>query len=227
MFQNLLNLFFPAVCLGCDSILLSNENVICTRCRHEIPLTNHHLILENEVFKKFYGKIDIQFAVAFTYFHKKGIVQELMHKLKYQGHQEIGTVFGDWFSSELNELNTIYPIDVIVPVPIHKRKLKERGYNQVTTFGNALAKNTNLSINEGLLARKLYARTQTQKNLINRIAVTKLSPFEVSYSEIDYGKHFLLIDDVITTGSTLESCCKALLKIPGAKVSIACIALTH
>ena len=143
MFKSLINLFFPPVCAGCHLFLLSNENVICTLCRHNIPLTNHHLNPENEAFKKFYGRIPVEYASALLYFHKRGIVQELIHNLKYKGQEEIGSVLGTWYAEDLKNSAIIQSVDEIIPVPLHKRKLRERGYNQVTNFGLSLSKNLN------------------------------------------------------------------------------------
>jgi len=162
-----------------------------------------------------------------VYFHKKGIVQQLIHNLKYKGHQEIGTVLGEWYSNDLKQTLHVQEIDEIIPVPLHKRKLKIRGYNQVTTFGKSLASNLNLRYNENILFRTKYSKTQTKKNLLHRIDVNNDTVFDVEYNSKDINKHFLLIDDVLTTGSTLEACGKALLKIPGAKISIVCMAMSH
>ena len=104
MWNHLLNLFFPKSCAGCKSLLLGNENVICTECRHEIPLTNHHKIEHNEIFQKFYGRIPLEYGSALFYFHKKGIVQEMVHQLKYKGQYEIGETIGNWYSEELRHL---------------------------------------------------------------------------------------------------------------------------
>ena len=226
MFKNIINLFFPPVCAGCHSFLISNENVICTLCRHNIPLTNHHLNPENEAFKKFYGRIPVEYASALLYFHKRGIVQELIHNLKYRGQEEIGTVLGTWYAEDLKNSIPIQSVDEIIPVPLHKRKLRERGYNQVTNFGLSLSKNLNISYNPNLLVRNIYSKTQSKKNLLNRSDGIG-TIFDVAFTEKDHDKHFLLIDDVITTGSTLEACSHALLKIPGAKISIVCMAMAH
>lgn len=226
MLKNIINLFFPPVCSGCNSLLITNEKVICTPCRHKIPLTNHHINPENEAFKKFYGRIPVEYASALLYFHKKGIVQELIHNLKYKGQEEIGTVLGEWYADDLKNLAIIKSVDQIIPVPLHKRKLRERGYNQVTNFGLALSKNLNLDYNDAVLLRKIYSKTQSKKNLLNRSDGID-STFDVSFTEKDHNKHFLLIDDVITTGSTLEACSNALLKIPGAKISVVCMAMAH
>ena len=226
MFKNIINLFFPTVCASCHSFLVSNENVICTTCRHTIPLTNHHLNPENEAFKKFYGRIPVEYASALLYFHKKGMVQQLIHNLKYKGQQEIGTVLGEWYAEDLKNSTIIQSVDAIIPVPLHKRKLRERGYNQVTQFGLALSKNLDLAFNDSILFRKVYSKTQSKKNLLNRSDGIDTT-FDVNFTEKEHNKHFLLIDDVITTGSTLEACSHALMKIPGAKISIVCMAMAH
>jgi ComF family protein len=226
MFESIINLFFPKVCSGCSSFLLSNENVICTVCRHDIPLTNHHLNPENDAFKKFYGRIPVMHTSALFYFHKKGIVQELIHNLKYKGHEEIGAILGEWYAEDLKTIDLLQSVDEIIPVPLHRRKLKERGYNQVTAFGTALSSGLNIDYNDSILVRNVYSKTQSKKNLLGRTEGIE-STFDVSFTEKDHNKHFLLIDDVITTGSTLEACSRALLKIPGAKISIVCMAMAQ
>ncbi|MBK9224955.1 MAG: ComF family protein [Flavobacterium sp.] len=226
MFENLINVLFPKVCSGCSNHLLSNENVICTICRHEIPLTNHHLNPENEALKKFYGKIPVEFASTLVYFHKKGIVQEMIHNLKYRGHEGIGAVLGEWQADTLKNLPVASTFDEIIPVPLHKKRLKERGYNQVSSFGLTLSEKLKINYNPNILSRNIYSKTQVRKNLLNRTEVLE-HVFDVQFSEKEYNKHFLLIDDVLTTGSTLEACGRALLKIPGAKISIVCMAMSH
>ena len=226
MFKSIINLFFPPVCAGCNSFLLVNEKVICTVCRHDIPLTNHHLNPENDAFKKFYGRIPVLHASALFYFHKKGIVQQLIHNLKYKGQEEIGTTLGQWYAEDLKNIEILASIDEIIPVPLHRRKLKERGYNQVTAFGKALSSSLNIDYNDSLLIRNVYSKTQSKKNLLGRTEGIE-TIFDVSFTEKDHNKHFLIIDDVITTGSTLEACSKVMLKIPGAKISIVCMAMAQ
>jgi ComF family protein len=205
---------------------MSNETVFCTHCRHEMPLTQYHLDTKNEAVKKFYGKIEIQHASAFLYFNKRGIVQELIHNLKYKGHEEIGFVLGNWYVEDLKELSLEIPFEVVIPVPLHKRKFRERGYNQVTTFGKALAEGLNITFNDAILYRKKYSKTQSKKNLLGRSENIE-NIFDVHFSEENKNKHFLIVDDVLTTGATLEACSRALLKIPGAKISIVCMAMAN
>jgi len=226
MIKNLINLLFPKLCQGCENLLRNNEPVICVACRHDLPYTNHLTVKENETFKKFYGRLPILHASSIVYFHKKGMVQELIHKLKYKGVQEIGTYFGNLYGFELNAIHSEEKFDTIIPVPLHPKKRRERGYNQVTSFGEALSETINIPLNETLLIRKRYSKTQSQKNLLGRTEMDT-ALFDVVFSEKDHNKHFLLIDDVLTSGATLEACGKALLKIPGAKLSIVTIAFAH
>lgn len=226
MFTSLINLFYPRICAACDGFLLQDEKVICTRCRHEIPQTHHYLNPNNEAFSKFYGKIPVEFALAMFYFHKMGRVQEMIHKLKYKGHEEIGAAIGFWFGEELKQFEPIKDISCIVPVPLHPRKLKERGYNQVSSFGKALSESLNVPFDESILIRNFYTKTQTKKNLLGRTELAK-NLFDISNDISLNGNHILLVDDVITTGSTLEICSRALLKIPNVKVSILCMAMSQ
>ncbi|MCG2610214.1 ComF family protein [Flavobacterium sp. SM15] len=221
--KNLMNVFFPRSCKGCLTLLLLNEKTICSNCRHELPLTNHYRNPENETFKRFYGRLPLQHASSIVYFHKKGIAQQLIHQLKYKGAQEVGTFFGTYYSEFLLEVPSLNDVSEIIPVPLHPKKTRERGYNQVTEFGKTLASGLNIPYNDTLLHRNFYSNTQTKKNILGRTELTS-ELFGIKYSEKDYGKHFLLIDDVITTGSTLEACAKTLLKIPKVKISIVTIA---
>lgn len=191
-----------------------------------MPLTQYHLDDKNEAVKKFYGKIEIEHASALLYFNKKGIVQELIHNLKYKGHEEIGSVLGNWYVEDLKELNLETPFDFIVPVPLHPKKLKERGYNQVATFGKTLSEGLNIPYNDSTLYRKIYSKTQSKKNLAGRSDNIE-NIFDVISTEEHQNKHFLIIDDVLTTGATLEACSRALLKIPGTKISIVCMAIAN
>ena len=226
MFKSLLNLLYPKTCPGCSNTLLESEEIICTSCRHDMPFTEHHLNPENETFNKFYGRLPLEHASSLLYFHKEGIVQQLIHNLKYRGNEEVGRLMGEWYARDLRSVEALLSVDEIIPVPLHKKRLHERGYNQVAEFGKALAEGLGKKYNDRLLAKDAYTKTQTKKNLQDRASITD-SAFHVNFSEADTGKHFLLVDDVITTGATLETCGRALLKIPNAKLSIVTIAYAH
>ncbi len=226
MLKKLLSLFFPDLCVGCANILIENENLICITCRHNMPLTNHLLVDENQAFKKFYGRMLVEHVSAMLYYHKKGIVQQLVYNLKYRGHQAIGTLLGEWYVEDLVGTQKLQLVDFIIPVPLHKKRFKERGYNQVNSFCEAIAKGLNKKYDSTILHRNEYAVTQSKKNLIDRNAVLE-NTFQTQFSAVHHNKHFLLIDDVLTTGATLEACGKAILKIPGAKLSIVTIAMSQ
>ena len=149
----------------------------------------------------------------------------MIHSLKYKNHQEIGTLLGEWYAKDLANEPKIKSVSEIIPVPLHKKRLEERGYNQVTTFCEALSKELEIPYNPNLLYRSRYSKTQTKKDKENRKDIAN-SLFDVNFTEADHNKHFLLVDDVMTSGATLESCAKALLKIPNSKVSVVTIAYT-
>lgn len=225
MFRFISELFFPKVCAGCKNLLLGGELEICTLCRHKLPLTGFHLHPHNEAFNKFYGRVDITTACCFLYFHKRGIVQELIHALKYRGQQQLGAVLGQWYAEELKGCELFQDVHLVVPVPLHPAKERKRGYNQVTLFAQTIASELGLSFDHQILFRKLNAKTQSQKSLSERSQLADDS-FGVRFDQAHHELHFLLIDDVLTTGATLEACAKAILGIPGAKVSLLTIAIT-
>jgi len=223
--NEILSIFYPELCLGCYEPLTTHENLICINCRHELPLTNFSFEKSNLVEKAFYGRIPIEGATALCYFLKKGIIQQLIHNLKYKNQQEIGKLLGDWLSEEMLQSNRFNTIDYIIPVPLHKKKLKKRGYNQVSEFGKSLSENLHIPYSEKILTRVSSTKTQTKKLRFERWKnVSEL--FFVENPSVLNNKHILLIDDIITTGATLEACYLALNKSKNIKISIACMAYT-
>lgn len=226
MHKNLLKLLFPPLCYGCNELLLNNEKIICASCIHHLPMTNHHLLECNDTKNKFYGIVDFEFAFSMLYFHKNGVVQKLIHQLKYKGKQEIGTYLGYNYALLLKSHIEKYKVDEIIPVPLHTKRFKQRGYNQVDTFCRAMSEELKIPYNPSLLVRNSYAITQTKKNKTERQS-NQTVLFDIKNHTIEKGKHFLLMDDVLTTGATIESCAKALLKIPNSKVSVITMAFTQ
>ncbi len=226
LLKDIFQLFFPDVCLSCKLQLTKNETVICTTCRHDFTQTDYTTKSNNQIEKSFYGRIPIEEATALFYFHKKGKIQELIHQLKYKGHQEIGVFFGNWLGNEISESNRFKTIDYIVPVPLHPKKLKKRGYNQLTKFGEALSSTLNISFVEHKLGKIESTTTQTHKGKDARWKNVK-ELFYLTDTAFFENKHILLIDDVITTGATLEACSTKLLQCKNVKISIAVMAYTE
>lgn len=223
--KDMFAVFFPEVCLCCEEYLGTNESVICLTCRHDLPLTNFSFEENNLIEKSFYGRIPLEKATSLFFFFKKGNVQRLIHELKYNKQQQVGTFIGDWLGEQIIESNRFKTVDCIIPVPLHHNKLKKRGYNQVTTFGESLAKNLEIPYYEDILIRVSSTNTQTKKMRFDRWKnVQEL--FHVQNNFTLENKHILLIDDVITTGATLEACYDALNKTKNLKISIACMAYT-
>ncbi len=217
------HLFYPEICLGCGRALFTNEECICTSCRYHLPQTGYHLYPSNAVMKNFWGKVPVSSAAAYLFFNKGEKVQKILHQLKYRGRHDVGNFLGRLYGVELKKSPLFDTVEVVVPIPLHpKRKLK-RGYNQAEVFANGLAEAMSVQVNTISLLRAKHTQTQTKKNRYSRwLNVEEI--FELSKTESLINKHILLVDDVVTTGATLESAVSTLLKIPGIKVSIACIA---
>lgn len=226
MIKNLLNLFFPKICYGCDHLLSDNEKQLCTSCRHQLPLTNFHFNGDKTVKKVFYGRVRIEDATALLKFQKKGIVQKMLHNLKYRGHEAIGEVLGSWLGRELKDCHSFKNIDVVIPVPLYKGKLRKRGYNQVSKFAKEIAIALDSDCMEDVLVKKKSTATQVFKKRWARWTNSE-TVFSIQNSNKIQGKHILLVDDIITTGATIESCAKELQKSPHVKISVASMAIAE
>ena len=221
MINDFFNLIFPKLCYACNNTLLKKEDIICIACQVGLPKTNFHRDKENPVNKVFWGRVEIEMATSFYLFSKKSRVQRLLHHLKYKGVKEVGFVVGKLFGYELKETIYFKNIDFIVPVPLHENKLKKRGYNQSEWIAIGLAEAMNVPININSLYRKQDSQTQTKKSRYKRWENVG-DIFWVSDNELN-GKRVLLVDDVVTTGATIEACAQVLLQ-QNCKILVATIA---
>ncbi|MDY0780618.1 ComF family protein [Tenacibaculum sp. IB213877] len=219
-------LFYPELCVGCNSNLYSSELILCSSCRFDLPILDIEDPEKNLVASSFYGRIPIKHAVSLLSFQKENTTQKLIHHLKYKNNQEIGSFLGQWFRNHLKEKNFFSDIDYIIPVPLHPKKLQKRGYNQVTTFGKSLSKELEISYQENILQRVDLSSTQTLKKRFERFS-NENTKFKLTNLTFFENKHVLLVDDVITTGATLEACCNELLKTKNITISIATMAFTE
>ncbi len=216
-------IFYPRLCVACNENLHRHEDYICLNCLYALPKTNFHLTEDNPVNKLFWGRIKINNATSFLHFDKGGKVQSLIHQLKYKGVKEIGYDLGNYFGSYLVESDNYSSVDIIVPVPLHIDKLKARGYNQSNWIAKGLSHSMKKPLDNTNLLRVKFTETQTKKTRIERWENVK-SVFGIYKPSLFKNKHILLVDDVVTTGSTLEACSQKILEIENTKVSIATLA---
>ena len=224
--KDVFRIFYPKLCANCENLLSKNEKIICTFCWHDIPLFHPTNFSKNKITKIFYGRIIVEKATSLLAFRKEGITKKLIHALKYKGNQEIGVFLGNWFGEILKINNAFDDIDCIIPVALHPKKQKQRGYNQVSKFGKTLGSHLNKPFLEDLLLRTTKSKTQTFKTRFDRFDTID-TLFHVKNKAILKNKHILLIDDVITTGATIEACAKELQKIKNVKISILTMAYTE
>jgi len=219
----LTELLFPRLCVVCGDKLIEQEEWICLHCLHHIPRTNFHLNHDNPVAQLFYGRVNIENATSYFYFSKGSKYQTLLHDLKYKGMKELGEEIGKHFAIDLQQSPEFRSVDIICPVPLHPSKEKKRGYNQSWWIASGIAKQMNKELSSDNLHRITATETQTRKSRFARWQNVE-GIFELSNPEAFSEKHILLIDDVVTTGATLEACAAAILSTTNAKVSIATLA---
>ena len=224
LWDDFISLLFPRLCYACGDHLLRNENLICTECFVVIPRTNYHLESENPVAQLFWGRCMIEKAAAFSFYNKGSRIRNLIHNLKYKGIKEIGYELGRIYGLALKSSGFTNDIDLIIPVPLHPDKKRTRGFNQSETISEGLSDATGLPVDINTLIRSTGSATQTRRSRYERWTNVE-GIFCITDTEILKGKHVLLIDDVITTGSTIESCANELLKIEGLRVSVAALAV--
>ncbi|MDR3339124.1 MAG: ComF family protein [Candidatus Symbiothrix sp.] len=224
MFNNFVNIFYPKLCVVCGEPLLETENYFCLECFLKIPKTNYHRSHENKALDRFAGKILLEKACAYLYYNKGGVGQALIAEIKYKGNQDFGEWIGAYMAAELACNRFFDGIDYLVPVPLHRSKKKKRGFNQAEKIADGIARTTGIPLNTDNVFRKKANTTQTKKGLYERWKNT-LDLFEIKNPALFAGKHVLIVDDVLTTGSTLEAVAQCLLKSPGIRISILTLAI--
>ncbi len=223
LLDDFIALFYPRLCAGCHTALVRGEDVLCLGCLIDLPKTGFEKQPDNPVAQLFWGRVNIRMATSFCCFDKGGIMQHLMHQLKYKGSMEVGEKLGKLLGIDLIKTESFQDIQIIIPVPLHPKRERSRGYNQSAVIGKGLSSSMGIPQVTNNLVRNHYSNSQTNKGRFERWENVK-ELFGVRKPELLEGKHLLLVDDVVTTGSTLEACAQELLKIPGTTVSIATLA---
>ena len=226
LFKDFFALFYPKLCLACGQNIPAEEDIICISCHYRLPKTDFHLERENFFTEHFWGRVPIHSGAALYYFTKTSRTQKLIHKLKYEHQPLIGLKLGQLYGHALKASPYFNMVEAIVPVPLHPRKKKIRGYNQSDAFAKGLAQSMNLPWYPNALQRVEMTTTQTKKNRLDRFENVRQA-FQVAQIKLLEGKHLLLVDDVLTTGATLEACALQILDVPNTKVSFATIAMAY
>lgn len=222
--HGLIHLLYPRLCEGCSKPLHGAEEVLCIGCAQELPETNYHHIPDNETALRFAGRIPFVRATSLAYFTNEGLLQHLLHGLKYRGRKETGTYLGKRLGEGLKNAGWAGDIDMIVPVPLHKTRKNERGYNQSALIAQGMSTALHIPTNDDALLRVRKTETQTHKTRAERVENMK-DTFCLKEEGTLKNKHILLCDDVLTTGATLEACALALMKEEHIRISIATIGI--
>jgi ComF family protein len=226
LWDDFISLLFPRLCYACGNNLLRNEELICTECYVLIPRTNYHSERNNPVEQLFWGRCRIEKAAAFSFYNRGSRIRTLIHNLKYNGIRDVGYKLGEIYGSALKDSGFASDIDLIIPVPLHPLKQRERGFNQSEIISQGLSASTGIALDVKSLSRKNLSATQTKKSRYERWTNVE-GIFCVNDTMKIRDKHILLVDDVITTGSTIESCVSALLRTDGVKVSVIALAIAQ
>lgn len=222
-FTSLLDLFYPKLCIACQDVLAGNEEYLCSYCIANLPLTNFWKQKDNLVEQLFWGRVKVEQATSLFYFEKESRYQNILHQLKYKGKKNIGIQLGRILGYYLSE-SPFKEIDAIVPVPLHPKRQRKRGYNQSEMIALGISTAMQKPLLSDCVSRLVHTKSQTKKNRYSRWEnvsgiFSVLKPNELQ------GKHILVVDDVITTGSTIEALLEEILKTDNIKVSVASLAV--
>ncbi len=220
LINDTIHLFYPHVCLGCGSDLLQEDNLICLRCITDLPHTNYAQHASNPIEQLFWGRVPLVAAHSEFYFAKESVVQTLIHQLKYKGNREVGVYLGILLANSLMNSNRFKNIDYLVPIPLYPEKERKRGYNQAAVICEGMSGVMNVPVLIGNVNRNRVTETQTKKHRAERWENVAESFFIKDKGKMS-GKSVLLVDDVITTGATLEACCHSILEVEAVKLSLA------
>lgn len=219
------SLFYPRLCYACQKALLKEETLICSFCEYQLPQTFFYKERDNAMSRIFWGRVEIETATALLYFQKGSMVQRLVHQFKYKGRQEVGRYLGKLLGIQLHGHPLWEPVTMIIPVPLHEKRQQERGFNQSEVFGQGLARALKKPLVVDNLVRVAKTTTQTRKTRFKRWENVE-TVFQVNDPEAFRSQNILLIDDVITTGSTLEACAQKLSEIKGVRIWVATLAMS-
>lgn len=221
--EELVDLVYPQICAACDQGKPAKNSIFCVACLVGLPSTNYHLMEDNPFERQFWGRVRIRACGSLYYFIPEGRTQKLLHNIKYRKRSDYAIKLGEVYGKQLAKAERFKQISAIIPVPLHWKKLRKRGFNQSTSFAQGLAQSMGAKVDQKTLSRTRSTPTQTRKSRDERV-LNMADAFGIMQGNELRGKHVLLVDDVLTTGATLEACALKLLEIPGLTISLATIA---
>ncbi len=213
----ILDLFYPNLCIGCENVSVPTKELLCIHCEASIELTDLHQVEDNVCTRRIVG-IPIHRAAAMFRFYPGGIVQKTIHRIKYEHQPNLAVRMGRRYGKILVQEGWISDLDILLPVPLHTRKMRQRGFNQSAAFARGLSESLGVPVSSQYLSRKTSTDTQTHKSRYERLH-NMIDAFECHHPSSLCGKHVAVIDDVITTGATMEACLSTIQSIPDIKLS--------
>lgn len=225
-FGPLFHFFFPRCCAVCGASLIEGEDTICTRCNIDMPRTNYHKMKDNPVERMFWGKFPLERATSYFFYRKGSDFRRILHQLKYGGRKELGAVMGRCMAAELLPTGFFEDVDVVIPVPLHPRKQRARGYNQSEWIARGVFQVTGIPVDTSSVIREKHTNTQTRKSIYERWENVE-GIFKLRHPERLVGKHILIVDDVLTTGATTTACADVFREIGGIRISVLTLAVAE